>query len=59
MEEVNGLHDGIGPPPPGTLLYRLEATTEVLEAEPPAARAATTRVRAEMRTISFIINLLL
>jgi hypothetical protein len=48
------LQAGIGPPPPGTLLWMVEEVAEVLAAEFPATAAATIRVRAKIRIISFI-----
>jgi hypothetical protein len=48
------LHAGIGPPPPGTLLWILEAAAEVMETELPATAATTIRVKAKIRIISFI-----
>ena len=52
--ELNGLQAGMGPPPPGTLLWMLDAILEVLATESPATTARTTRVKAKMRIISFI-----
>jgi hypothetical protein len=44
----------MGPPPPGTLLWMLEAMVEVLATEFPATAARTTRVNAKIRIINFI-----
>jgi hypothetical protein len=44
----------MGPPPPGTLLGILDASIEDVGFEFPATAAATTRVRAAIRIISFI-----
>jgi hypothetical protein len=46
----------MGPPPPGTLLWMLEAISGVMEAGLLATAAAMTRVSARMRINSFIIR---
>jgi hypothetical protein len=51
---VKGLQEGIGPPPPGTLLGMLLAIMVLLGLELPAMAAATTRVRAVTRINNFI-----
>ena len=51
---VKGLHVGMGPPPPGTLLRRLDAEAEVLATDSPAMAAVTTRVKTKIRIINFI-----
>ena len=53
---MNGLQEGMGPPPPGTLLWMLEAISGVMEAGLLATAAAMTRVSARMRINSFIIR---
>jgi len=51
---LNGLHVGIGPPPPGTLLMSATVVEVLFASGFPVNAAATIKASAEMRMACFI-----